>query len=274
MSIEVVIRNLLLRTSQAVQPTKPEPYRSAIAAADVLAAPGALTLAHTHTEGGLTNVAHNVVVVANTAYGRTTASNSGAITAVTPDAGDSISVTFTAVTGAVSYDVYCSIASVAADPLWVGRVTAAQKLAGVDIQTVGVVASPGASTAAGQIDIWVVGSGLAALVNAAQSTAYNFVGIRTIDCSGYAKARFFLTCSRTGDAAARSLVVIPALYDSRTDTYSLGEPETLTFGGASGIYQSMCQPLEVDVQGNPRVALLVAAIAGTGMSVDVDVVLS
>lgn len=271
MSIKAEIINII-RARRIVQATIASPYRTGVTAADVLTAPGALTLAHTHTEGGLTAVAHNVVVVARNAYGGTTGSNSGAITAITPDAGDSISVTFTPIPGAVGYDFYCSIASIAPDPLWVGYVTAAQLAAGADIQTVGVVASPGASAAAGQVDIWVVGSGRAALANNAQNTAYKLPG--PIDCSGYGYCDLDLRLTLGGDSAAPAVTLLPFFQDSPAALGYAGEPETLTFGGASGYYEPLVQRHRVEARGCPGLSIVVAAIAGTGATLEIYYVLS
>jgi len=285
--VEIAPDVYALPMAQRATQAAPIAYRTAVVAADVLAAP---TVAYVSDPagGGLTPAAntagdasgYNYSAVAVNQYGRSVRS-SVVNTSHVVAAADVVRYTVSQVPGATHYDIY-SNPDTLADPLFVGRVTEPQRAAGCRIRSDGVVSTSGraAGGATGEVDVEKDGTGLAGGATAAQAMAYvapptaGLVTLGYVDCTGYEYADFYLTCSRTGDAVAPSLVVIPALYNSRTGTYSLSDPEALTFGGASAVYQSMIQPLRVEVRGSPRVALLVAGIAGTGMSLDMDVVLS
>jgi hypothetical protein len=80
---------------------------------------------------------------------------------------------------------------------------------------------------------------------------------------------FDLTLSRTGDAVAPSLTVVPFFKNSLDGTYYLGDHKSLVFGGQSGVLQAMQQRLRVELQGHPVAGLLVAKIAGTGASLSI-----
>lgn len=242
----------------------PAAYRAAVVAADVIAAVGAVTLTDINAVGVFALVGHNVRVVAVNAHGRTTPST---IQSITPTINHQVKIAFAAVTGAVSYDVYMSID---AEPKWLAQISEAQRAAGCQITAVGTV---GAGGAVGSAYANLVGTGLVAATTAAVNTAYS-VPASPVVCTGFQYVGFDLTFSRTGDAVAPSLIVIPAFYSSRTATYELGTPTTITFGGTAGVYNGVKQRLQVEARGCAAVALLVASIAGTGASLDVDAVLS
>ncbi|MCR4375994.1 MAG: hypothetical protein NUW22_14220, partial [Acidobacteria bacterium] len=94
-----------------------------------------------------------------------------------------------------------------------------------------------------------------------------------VDCSGHQYVDFDITMSRTGDAVAPALTVIPYYLDASGAAYTAGTATVLTFGGASGDYESLKQRIRVEARGN-SVALLVESIAGTGASVDIGATLS
>lgn len=243
----------------------PIAYRAAVAAADLIAAVGAVTLSDINAVGVFANSAHNVKVVALNAYGRATPST---IQSITPTVNHQIKIAFAAVTGATAYDIYVSTD---ADPKWVARITEAQRAAGCLITAVGTV---GAGGAAGSAYAALVGTGLQAATTAAQNHAYAIPADTPVNAAGCQFVDFDLTFSRTGDAVAASLIVVPAFYNSRTATYELGEIQYITFGGLSGVYNSNKQRLRVEARGCPAVHLLVASIAGTGAALDIDAVLS
>jgi len=237
----------------------PVAYRSGLVAADVLALPGTVTCTKLTGVGALTANPYYIKVVAVNANGRTTG-KAGNATVTTETTNLGVRAAFAAVTGATAYDLYCSTA---ADPLWVGRVTAAQRASGIVINAVGSTAAGGTANA---VDIYAVGTGLAALVSAATNTAWA-IPAAVVNCAGRQYADFDLICSRSGDAVAPALTVSPWLYNSRLAVYVRGQVQTLTL-------DSMAQRVRVEVRGNPSVALLVQSIAGTGMSVAIDVTLS
>lgn len=238
-------------------------YRSAIAAADVIAIPDTVTCTK-QAGGSATAGTYTVFVVAGNAYGRTTAKQGNA-TVSTETTNLTVRAAFGAVGGATFYDIYCSVDGAAAK--FVGRITEAQRASGIKLTAVNTT---GAGGTAGAVDIEVPGTGLA--VNAGQltqNTAYA-IPASPVDCSGYRYVDFDLTMSRTGDIAAPALKVIPFFYNARTATYQAGDLESINFGGAPGAYFANKQRLRVEARGNTGVALLVASIAGSGASLDID----
>jgi hypothetical protein len=256
------VDTLNLHDSRFVHPIPaPVAYRSALVAADVMAVPGTVTCTKINSVGALLANTYYVAVVAVNAYGRTTATM-GNTTVTTETTNLCIKAAFAQVTGATHYDIYCSTA---ANPLWAGRITEAQRASGILIDAVGTTAVGGAVNS---VYIYPVGTGLAANTTAAVNTAY--VPSTAIDCTGYNYIAFYVTASRTGDAVAPALVLTPFFYSSRTTTYAAGTPQTLTFGGTTGVYTPMCQRINVEVRGCSAVALIVQSISGSGMTISLD----
>ena len=245
----------------------PAAYRSAVVAADVIAVPGTVTCTK-QAGGGATAGEYTVYVVAGNVYGRTTAV-AGNTTVTTETTNLTVRAAFAAVTGATFYDIYCSTDGAASK--FVGRITETQRGTGIKITAVNVT---GAGGVAGAVDVEVAGTGLA--VNGGQLAANNAHSIPAspIDCSGYQYVDFDLSFSRTGDIVAASLTIIPYFYNSRTATYQAGAVQALSFGGAAGAYLPNKQRYRVECRGSAAVALVVAAIAGTGASLDIDASLS
>lgn len=251
-------------------------YRSAVAAADVLAVPGTVTCTKLTGVGSATAGVYTVFVVAGLSHGRTTAKQGNAtVTTETTNLG--VRAAFAAVTGATFYDIYMSTDGAAAK--WVGRITEAQRASGIIITAVGVT---GAGGAVNSVDIYVPGTGLA--VNGGQlafNSAYYPAGIVPslpgglgIDCSGYQYCDFDLVFSRTGDAAALSAILIPYLKDDLDSAHYGCQPFVPVFDGVAQAGYGLRQSLRVEVRGRAWVALLVAAIAGTGAAVDMRYTLS
>lgn len=245
-------------------PTIPVAHRSAITAADVLAVPGTVTTS-LQSGGSLATSAMNNKVVAGNTYGRTTAT---AGTQRTPAGGTlTIRMALAAVTGATFYDIYLSTD---ADPKFVGRITEAQRAAGCIISaqnTVGGGGTPGA------VDVQVAGTGLQSSSTAAQNTAYSLP--TPVACDQYQYIDFDIAMTVTPDnTVSPSLAIIPFFYNPRTQTYFAGAVQTLSFGGFSNVYQPMTQRMRIECRGCPNVALVIASIAGTGASVNVDSCLS
>ena len=246
----------------------PVANRTAVAAADFIAAPGTVTC--TKIAGGsATAGTYTVFVAAGNVYGRTTATQ-GNTTVTTETTNLTVRAAFAAVTGATFYDIYCSTDGAAAK--FVGRITEAQRASGIKLTAVNVT---GAGGTAGAVDIEVPGTGLA--VNAGslvQNVAYAIPAATAVDCTGYQYVDFDLAFSRTGDSVAAALKVIPMFKNSRTAAYFAGEPMTITFGGASGSHYANKQRIRVETRGAPGMHLLVASIAGTGASCEIDAVVS
>lgn len=249
----------------AVEAAAPASYRSAVTAADLMAAPGTVTTTKLTGVGSLTAAAHKIKVVAVNAYGRTTPTAGSDVTTETTNLG--VRAAFAQVTGATHYDIYVSVD---ADPKWVGRITEAQRASGIIIDAVGSTAAGGAVNS---VDIYVEGTGLLAGTTAAVNNAY-VIPASPVDCNNYQYAEFDLTMTRTGDGVAPTLVLIPFVKNTRTSTWHALAAQAITFGGTTAAYNPNKQRLRVEVRDNSAVALAVAVIAGTGMSVDIDVTLS
>jgi len=255
-------------SSGGATPTTPVAYRAAVVAADTLSVPGTVTC--TKIAGGAATAGtYNVKVVALNQYGRTTAT-AGNTTVTTETTNLTVRAAFAAVTGATHYDIYCSTDS---DPKFVGRISEAQRGTGIVLATVNV---PTAGGTAGAVDVQTPGTGLQSATTAAQNTAYVLppTGTTDVDATGYQYVDFLLSWSRTGDIVASALTVAPFFLDSRTGVYQQGEPRTLSFGGTSGALNANQQRLRVEARGSAAVALVVASLAGTGASLDIDVVKS
>lgn len=236
-------------------------YRSAVTAADLLAAVGTVTLTDIVAVGVIAASPNNVKVVAGNTYGRATPST---LVAITPTVNHQIKVAFAAVTGATYYDIYLSTD---ADPKWLARITEAQRAAGCLITAVGTV---GAGGAAGSAYAALVGTGLQAGTTAAVNTAYSIPAY--VDCTGRQYVDFLIDMSRTGDAVAPALSVVPFYYDGTS--YYFGTLTALTFGGATGVFTALQQVLRIEARGYTGVGLIVVSIAGTGASLTVRTVLS
>ncbi len=243
-------------------------YRSAVVAADVIAAPGTVTCTK-QAGGSATAGTYTVFAVAGNGYGRTTATQ-GNTTVTTETTNLTVRAAFAQVTGATFYDIYCSVDGAASK--WVGRITEAQRASGILITAVGVT---GAGGTAGAVDVQVPGTGLA--VNGGQLTqnhAYAVPAAAPVDCSGFQYVDFDLLFSRTGGAVAPALKVIPMFYNSRTLSYFAGDVQTVNFGGQSGAYYANPQRLRIEARGSGGVHLLVASIAGSGATLDIAATLS
>jgi hypothetical protein len=238
-------------------------YRSAITAADVLAAAGTVTCT-LQAGGSATAGTYTVFAVAGNVYGRTTATQ-GNTTVVTSAGNLTVRAAFAAVTGATYYDIYCSIDGAASK--FVGRITEAQRASGIKITAVNVT---GAGSIAGAVDVEVPGTGVAVNGGAlAQNTAH-VIPATPVDATNFQYVDFDLTFSRTGDSVAPTCTLIPYYINTRTGTYQAGAAQAITFGGAIGVHNPLKQRLRIDARGNSGVALVVAAIAGTGASLDID----
>jgi hypothetical protein len=237
-------------------------YRAGVVAADLMAVPGALTTSPQAGGSCAANTYKNKVVAGN-GYGRTTPTAGADVITATTNL--TVRILFAAVTGATYYDIYVSTD---ADPKWVGRITEAQRASGILITAVGTT---GAGGVAGGVDVQVVGTGLQSATTCAVNTAWAIPAV--VNCYGAHYVDFDLVFSRTGDAVAPALTVVPFLQNGdetgyfEKDAVALGT--VIAFGGTTGNTQALRQRLRVDVSGVPTAALLVLSMAGTGASLDI-----
>ncbi len=247
-------------------------HRSAIAAADVLALPGTLTLtAVTEAGSTLSNVAYHVLVSAFNRWGPTgVGADPGAIT---PTASQAINLAFAQVVGADGYDIFLSTS---ANPLWLGRITEAQRASGGKIiSTVGTVTT-GGTAAAGSVDLGIVGTGLGSNVNPfAVNNAYTpaAAGIVPINCAGFSKAHLHVKMAVTDLRSLPTLVVTP-FYQDQTSTgdWFAGAQQAVTLLTAAG--QVLEQDVVLTVDGATNLAVLVQSIAGQGAAATIYVELA
>lgn len=266
MKVEGVASGTPVPISRAISPGTPAVHRSAIAAADVLAAPGTVTCTKLTGVGSATAGTYTVFVVAGNTYGRTTATQ-GNTTVTTETTNLGVRAAFAAVSGATFYDIYMSTAGAGA--LFVGRVTEAQRGTGIILTAVNTT---GAGGTAGAVDIYVPGTGLA--VNGgqvAQNTAYNLSGITAVNPNGAEMLDLDVAFSRTGDSVAGSLVLVPFYADSDDSEYYAGDPVPVSFGGVANAFESLRQVLRLPCRGR-QVKVAVATIAGTGAAVTIRTV--
>jgi len=239
-------------------------YRSAIVAADVLAAvvtPTCTKLAG----GGATAGTYTTLISAGNKYGRTIPTT-GDTTVVTETTNLTVRAAWAQVVGAEFYDLFCSTAGAAA--LWVGRVTEAQRLAGGTLTAVNTYASTGG--VAGTIDIEVPGTGLAANTIVV-SNAFSLPAVFSLQHRHL--VGFDVVMARTGEAVAASLFVVPFFWNVGLQVYILGAVQEVVFGGAAGKFGGWKQRVEVESEAK-SVGLLVASIAGTGASATIRPVLA
>lgn len=184
------------------------------------------------------------------------------------DANDThmVDLTIPQVVGASMYDVFFST-DVA--PLWVARITEAQRAAGAKIIAVGTVVSPSVGVAAGKVRVDVVGTGLATShAIFAINTAYVLSGITPIDVSSFTEfvAHVYMYVSDLRSAPSLTLVYI--LEDDIGNHY-VSDVEVVTLLSAAG--KSMYQDLIGDCPGARKLYVLVDSISGQGAQVSVSI---
>ena len=147
---------MAMRLNSARTRNPPILHRNAVTAADKLAVPGALVLTDVNESGS--TLAHSAMNVAVSAYNRWGSTNNTNLATLTPTLDHAINVAFSQVVGADGYDLFLSTD---AAPLWVARITEAERAAGgFIISAVGTVTA-GGSAPAGSVDIGIVGTGVA-----------------------------------------------------------------------------------------------------------------
>ncbi len=234
-------------------------HRSAVVAVDKIIVPTLATLADQPGQDGLlTAVPHGAAVATGNAQGSAGASN---ILTATPTVDKSLDLTVPQVVGAAYYDIFCSTSTT--DPLWVGRITEAQRALGCSITAVGVIGAAGPG-GVGIVNIQVVGTGLAC-TNAifTFNNAYIISAATPIVCTGYNKLLATVSLAITDLRDAPSLTVIP-FYSNDGATWYAGPVLALGIMTATG--KPLGQQFVLDVYGVANVVFLVDAIAGEGLS--------
>jgi hypothetical protein len=171
------------------------------------------------------------------------------------------------------YDIFLSTD---AAPLYVGRITEAQRAAGgFDILTMGTITA-NAGVGAGHLFVGVVGTGIATGATAFTiNNAYtpSNTAITAVSCVGYKHAHVLVKLALTDLRAAPALSIIPFLSNqvSATDFHQ-GSVQALSLLGAVG--QGLEQDYTLDVDGSTGLKILVDAISGQGAACSVWVELA
>jgi hypothetical protein len=240
------------------------PHRNAITVIDKLGLAGTVTPTAI-TEGGsnLTNVAHYGTIIPFNRWGAA-GQAAPTIVTVTPTANQAVRLAFSAITGADGYDIFLSTSSTA--PLWVGRITEAQRAAGGIISSVGVYSAGGAVNS---IDVGIVGTGLGPLVAPFSSNnAYTPASVKPFDCTGVSRVHALVKLAVTDLRSLPALTIVPFLANQASPTdWFQGTPQALSLLSATG--QSLIQDFEIDVDGAAGLVVLVDTISGQGAAASV-----
>ncbi len=253
-------------------------HRDAVTAPDRLATPTVGTpTAITEAGSTLAAVQYYVTVAA---YNRWGASLPATAQTITPTASQAVRVPITQVTGADGYDVFLSTL---AGPLWVGRITEAQRATGDRIiSTVGVATARAGSTVAGTIDVGIVGTGAASnTIPFAFNNAYTPAGIQvgggggtaSVSCAGYSRAILHVKLAVSDLRSLPSLTVVP-FFQSQVSTgdwfADLSQSVSLLLGEG----QPLEQQFAVETNGATAMAVLVSSLSGQGAACSVWVELA
>lgn len=242
-------------------------HRSGITAVDKLSVPSSPTVADVATGGSLAfNTTYNVTLAAANKYGPTTVPAVGSVTTANDAANTHVArTTIAQVTNATHYDLFISTA---ANPLWVARITEAERAAGVTITAVGTVSAT--SPGAGIVDIRVVGTGVAS--NAAPfnvNNAYHLSSITAINLAGFNQCIFTFKLTVTDLRSLPTLAI--AVFEVNTSV--AGDYHLVL--SSTPVMLSARTPLllrgSASVAGNTSVLVAVDTISGQGASLDVYV---
>lgn len=241
-------------------------HRSAVTAADKVATVTLATIAKQDaTVGVMAAVSHGAGVAPGNAYGSSGISN---LLTITPTVNKTVDLTIPQAAGATYYDIFFSAAPTA--PLWLARITEAQRAAGCAITAVATV---GAGGSAGVVNIQLVGTEIASTAAPfAANNAYIPENATAIPCGSKVKAYIHCTMTLTDLRSLPSFGIIPFFQnnDSESSAWFQADAQSLSvMGGATG--RSLYQVLEVDVNAVRNMIVLVDSISGQGASIDISV---
>jgi hypothetical protein len=252
-----------------VRRTFPALYRAGIVAVDKVGVPAGNSLANNagDTAGALlAATTYNLAVGAGNQYGPTTASTVVPVT--TPSDGVNTHTLRATIPGVVNADYYSLFLSTGAAPLWVGRITAAQLLAGgYAVTAVGTLTFVGTAPS-GSVDIRVPGTGLASnvapfLVN----NAHRPESVPSINAMG--TANVFLM-GRVSVADLRILPAVSLMVWGKNDVDPTVWHPIANIAPALGsaVRSPLTFATQVSSFGFPYWAVTVEALTGQGASLD------
>ena len=243
-------------------------HRNAITAIDKVGVVGTITLTG-QTGGGLTS-GTTYFVGAAAGNNQGSAGASAIVSAAPGGSNATMRAAFATVSNATYYDIFLSTA---AAPLWVARITEAQRLSGCLVTAVGTV---GAGGAANSVDIQLQGTQLAS--NVAPFTSNNaylpvvVAAVGFVNCAGKSIAHIKTLMAVTDLRSLPALNIVPFLKngsDSLWDQCQLVTVPTLTTTG-----QALRQDYVMNVDGSTGLVVLIDAISGNGAACTVTVELS
>lgn len=247
-------------------------HRTGLTAPDKLVVPGTPTLADVTTGGSLVfNTAYKVAVAAASVFGPTTPSSVATLTTANDATSThAVRITIAQVTDAGFYDIFLSTD---AAPLYVARVTEAQRAAGVTVTAVGTISAT--SPGAGKVDVRVVGTGVATTAapftfNNAYNIAPGGVPITPVNCTGYSTAivHSLVTPADFRSNSVFAFVLFGQIQLAPTVYAQLSTiVPTLLTADAQPLYRSTA----VAMQGCPNLIVLASLLSGQGTSVEVYV---
>jgi hypothetical protein len=259
-TIPLPVRSVFRRQSSVL-------HRSLINAVDKLVVSSAALVSADVALGG--HLTHDVEY--KSAYSPSNEFGPGGISSIgsvstADDASDThmVDVTIPQVVGAAFYDVFFSTD---AAPLWVARVTEAQRAAGALVSAVGTVVSPSAGVAAGDVRCDAVGTGIASNNGIFSfNNGYVLSGITGVDTSDYtllvAHVYFYVADYRS--VPSLSLVVI---FEDDAGNFYVGDTQTVAMLTAIGhpLYQSF----QIDCVGAAKTYILIDSLAGQSAQVSI-----
>lgn len=240
-------------------------YRPNVTAADMLLTPNALTgMSGLNISGGAlaASTAYNVSVAAGNIYGVTKGST--AASQNTGAGNNAVRAPIPQIAGAAYYEVFLSTAT---QPLWVGRITEAQRAAGgARVTAVGTIDAAGAAPA-GSVDIMAIGTGLANNVAPfAASTAIVLPG-NIINAYGFGNLNLGFEVSVTDLRSLPTLTYGVYVLDDSTGVYLLKTGAGLSL--LSGALQQLYQETVTVVSGCAAIQVLIVSMSGQGASVNI-----
>lgn len=250
-------------------------HRSAKTAVDKLTAPVTPVPVINATSGALTTSTNYLVAAAaGNKYGTTAATATATIGTSTDTAIAFPLAQSTGTNSAVAeyYDIFCIKTS--GSPLWLARITEAQRASGVVISAVATVTTTG-GTAGSVIITGPNGGGTGLAYNVAPFTVNNAyvpdatqTGENAVSCAGKSLVHMMVALAVTDLRSMPSVTLTPFLqsaYDvtnSVADSYFQGTPLTPTILTATGQCLQMDYWMEVD--GVTNLVVLIDAISGQG----------
>jgi len=238
-------------------------HRTAVAAVDKCIVAAMTAADQAGTVGVMAAVEHKCAYSPGNIYG---AGGASAIVAVTPTVNKTVDFTIAQVVGATYYDIFFSID---AAPLWVARVTEAQRAAGCAVTAVGTV---GAGGSAGVVNVRLVGTGLATTsAPFTVNNAYIPTNATGISCRGYVKAIIHAALSVTDMRTLPTLKIYPFISKNDASPSTWYQGAVVDFAPGSAVGKSLYQTTTVDVYDSASLAVLVDTISGTGAAVTIYV---